>query len=86
VVVTRVGLHNADYALLAASTNDPKASAAIDKDLAGSNAEKREYRDVSYELMKDGTANGVVSHFLVAGTEPAFQSGRGRRQGREVAR
>ena len=71
-VVTRVGLRSADFALFAASTDDDKANAAIDKDLAGRHPQTRTYRDVSYELLDDGTANGVVSHFLVAGTEPAF--------------
>jgi hypothetical protein len=73
-VVTRVGLRSADFALLAASTDDDKANAAIDKDLAGRHPQTRTYRDVSYKLLDDGTANGVVSHFLVAGTEPAFKA------------
>jgi hypothetical protein len=72
-IVTSVAPHHADYALLLASTDDDKARAAIDKDLGGSNAASREYKGVAYKLMDDGTANGVVDHFLVAGTEPAFR-------------
>jgi hypothetical protein len=74
VAVTRVAPHGGDYALLVASTDDQKAQAAIDKDLAGSSPQTRTYRDVSYKLLGDGTANGVVSHFLVAGTEAAFKA------------
>ena len=73
-LVTRVGPDSCDYAVLAASTDDDKAQAAIDKDLAGKGAQSRSYRDVSYKLLEDGTANGVVSHFLVAGTEAAFKA------------
>jgi hypothetical protein len=73
-VVTRVGLHSGDFALLVASTDDDQATAAIDKDLAGMDPQTRTYRDVSYKLLADGTANGLVSHFLVAGTEPAFKA------------
>jgi hypothetical protein len=74
VVVTRVAPRDGDYALLAASTDDDKARAAIDKDLAGTHTEARTYRDVSYKVMDDGTANGLVSSYLVAGTEPAFKA------------
>ena len=76
VAVTGVGADHArpDFALLLASTNDDKARAAIDTDLAGKNAESRNYRGVDYRVMSDGTANGVVSGFLVAGTEPAFKA------------
>ena len=73
VAVTRVAPHACDFALLAASTDDDKARAAIDKDLAGVHTETRSYRDVSYKVQDDGTANGVVAHFLVAGTESAFK-------------
>jgi hypothetical protein len=74
VAVTRVAPRSCDFALLAASTDDQKAQAAIDKDLAGVHTESRTYRDVSYKVQDDGTANGIVSHFLVAGTEPAFKA------------
>jgi Protein of unknown function (DUF3352) len=74
VVVTRVGLHDGDFAMLVASSDDAKAQAAIDKDLAGVHTESRSYRDVSYKVLDDGTVNGIVSHFLVAGTEPAFKA------------
>ena len=74
VAVTRVAPHGGDFALLVASTDDQKAQAAIDKDLADRNPQTRSYRDVSYKVVDDGTANGVVSHFLVAGTEPAFKA------------
>ena len=74
VAVTRVAPHGGDYALLVASTDDQKAQAAIDKDLAGRNPQTRTYRDVSYKVLDDGTVNGVVSHFVVAGTEPAFKA------------
>jgi hypothetical protein len=74
VVVTRVAPRGGDFALLAASTDDQKAQAAIDKDLAGVHTETRTYRDISYKVQDDGTANGVVSHFVVAGTEPAFKA------------
>lgn len=74
VAVTRVAPRACDFALLVASTDDQKAQAAIDKDLSGVHAVTRSYRDVSYEVQDDGTANGLVSHFLVAGTEPAFKA------------
>jgi hypothetical protein len=73
VAVTRVAPRDCDFALLAASTDDEKAQAAIDKDLAGAHAETRDYRGVSYMRLDDGTVNGIVSHFLVAGTEAAFK-------------
>ena len=72
--VTHIGRDRADYGVLIASTDDGKAQAAIDKDLAGSGAESRSYRDVSYKVLSDGTANGVVAHFVVAGTEAAFKA------------
>jgi hypothetical protein len=71
--VTRVSQDGADYALLVASTDDAAAQAAIDKDVAGQGAQSRTYRDISYKALPDGTVNGVVDHFLVAGTEPAFK-------------
>jgi hypothetical protein len=74
LVVTRVATDAADFALLAASTDDAKAQAAIDKDLAGTSSVTRNYRDVAYKALDDGTANGIVSHFLVAGTEAAFKA------------
>src|SRR4051794_21640038 len=73
VFVTRAAPRGGDFALLAASTDDEKARAAIDKDLAGVHKETRSYRDVSYKVQDDGTANGIVSHFVVAGTEAAFK-------------
>lgn len=74
VVVTRVAPGGGDFALLAASTDDDAARAAIDKDLAGTDAVSRSYRGVSYKLLHDGTANGVVPNFLVAGSEAAFKA------------
>jgi hypothetical protein len=74
LVVTGVGPRTCDFALLAASTDDDKARAAIDKDLVGTHTETKSYRDVSYRLLDDGTANGVVSHFLVAGSETTFKA------------
>ena len=71
--VTRVGKDGCDYAVLAASTDDGEAQAAIDKDVAGLNTQGRSYRGVDYKVMPDGTVNGVVAHYLVAGTEPAFK-------------
>lgn len=73
VVVTGIAQRGPDFALLVASTDDSKAQAAIDKD-AGSAATKRSYRGTSYDLLSDGTANGVVDHFLVAGSESAFKA------------
>ncbi|MFL5896142.1 MAG: DUF3352 domain-containing protein [Thermoleophilaceae bacterium] len=73
-IVTSIGNERPDYALLVASTDDDKARAAIDKDLADAHAASRDYRGVAYKIMDDGTANGVVDHFLVAGTEAAFKS------------
>jgi hypothetical protein len=73
-IVTGVSGHGADYAVLVASTDDEKARAAIDKDLTGLHAGERSYKDVAYKVMDDGTVNGVVDHFLVAGTEPAFKA------------
>lgn len=74
VAVTRVAPRDSDFALLVASTDDEKAQAAIDKDLAGVRTETRDYRGVSYKRLDDGTVNGIVSQFLVAGTEPAFKA------------
>lgn len=74
VVVTRVAPRACDFALLAASTDDEKARAAIDKDLAGVGTVEKSYRDVSYKVQDDGTVNAIFSHFLVAGTEPAFRA------------
>jgi hypothetical protein len=74
VAVTRVAPKDSDFALLAASTDDDKAQAAIDKDLTGVHTAARSYRDVSYKVQDDGTANGVVAHFVVAGTEAAFKA------------
>jgi hypothetical protein len=74
LVVTRVAPRDCDFALLAASTDDEKAQAAIDKDLAGRNAETVDYRGISYKRLDDGTVNGIVSHFLVAGTESTFKA------------
>lgn len=71
--VTRVARRDGDYALLVASTDDDRARAAIAKDVAGTGAQARSYRGVSYDLLPDGTANGVVDHFLVAGSEAAFK-------------
>jgi hypothetical protein len=73
-IVTGVGSERPDYALLVASTDDDKARAAVDKDLAAAHAASRDYRGVAYKAMDDGTANGVVGHFLVAGTEAAFKA------------
>jgi hypothetical protein len=73
VALTGVGERSADFALLIPSTDDAKAQAAIDKDLQGTGAQERSYRDVSYKLQDDGTANGIVSHTVVAGTEAAFK-------------
>jgi hypothetical protein len=72
-VVTGVSPQHCDYALLVASTDDAKAQAAIDKDV-GANAKTASYRGVNYDVLGDGTVNGVVDHFLVAGTEPAFKA------------
>src|SRR5436305_4357281 len=73
-VLTGVLQNHADYAVLLASTDDDKARAAIDKDLAGTGARSESYRGDDYKLMSDGTANGVVDHYLVAGTEAAFKA------------
>jgi hypothetical protein len=73
-VVTGVRAGGPDFALLVASKDDDKARAAIEKDLAGRNAEKREYKGKDYRLLDGETANGVVDGFLVAGTEAAFKS------------
>jgi hypothetical protein len=73
-ILTSVAPDHPDYALLLASTDDTKAQAAIDKDLGGGKAAAREYKGVAYKVMDDGTANGIVDHFVVAGTEPAFKS------------
>lgn len=74
LVVTRVAPRDCDFALLAASTDDQKAQAAIDKDLADVHTVTRGYRDISYKVQDDGTANGIVDHYLVAGSETAFKA------------
>jgi hypothetical protein len=73
-VVTGVSKESADFAVMVASIDDAKAQAAVDKDLQGSGATDRNYRGVDYKVMGDGIANGVIDHFLVAGTEPAFKA------------
>ncbi|MFL5896119.1 MAG: DUF3352 domain-containing protein [Thermoleophilaceae bacterium] len=73
-VVTGVSRDHPDYAVLVASTNDDKARAAIDKDLEGSGATSSSYRGVDYRLLSDGTANAVVDHFLVAGSEAGLKA------------
>jgi Protein of unknown function (DUF3352) len=74
VALTSVAGHRPDFVLLLASTDDDKARAAIEKDLSGRGAQPRSYRGNDYRLLDDGTANGVVDHFLVAGTERAFKA------------
>ena len=74
VVVTKVGRRSADFALLVAAKDGDKARDAIAKDLASERNDGREHRDVEYRVMADGTANGVVEDFLVAGTEPALKA------------
>jgi Protein of unknown function (DUF3352) len=73
VALTGVGQNSCDFALLMPSSDDGKAQAAIDKDLTGTGAQDRTYRDVAYKLQGDGTANGIVDHVVVAGTETAFK-------------
>jgi hypothetical protein len=73
-VVTGVGPDGPDYAVLVASKDDDEARDAIDKDLAGRGSQQREYHGSEYRLLDDGTANGVVDHFLVAGTHAAFKA------------
>jgi hypothetical protein len=73
VAVTSVGDHSCNFALLMPSSDDGQAQAAIDKDLAGVHTRDAEYRDVHYKLQGDGTANGIVDHAVVAGTETAFK-------------
>ena len=63
-----------DYAVLVESKDDDKARDAIDKDTAGRQTAKREYHGTDYKLLEDGTANGVVDHYLVAGTEAGFKA------------
>lgn len=74
VVVTRAGIHDGDFALLAASTDDDKARAAVAKDLEGKRPQTRSYRDVDYDVIDGNIANGIVDHFVVAGTESAFKA------------
>lgn len=73
-ILTGVSGKRPDYALLVASTDDDEARAAIDKDLAGQHTTSRDYRGVAYKVLDDSTVNGVLDHFVVAGTEPAFKS------------
>lgn len=74
VVMTRAGRRDGDFAVLAESTDDDKARAAIEKDLTGSSPQSAEYRGVDYELLDRRFANGIVDHYLVAGTEAAFKA------------
>lgn len=64
----------ADYAVLLESKDDDKARAAIDKDTAAEKTQKLSYHGADYRLLPDGTANGVVAHYLVAGTESGFKA------------
>jgi hypothetical protein len=73
-VLTGFAQDHADYALLLASTDDDKARAAIDKDLASRQVDSRSYKGVDYKLISGKIANGVVGHYLVAGTESAFKA------------
>jgi hypothetical protein len=63
-----------DWAILLASKDDDKARAAIDKDLAGRQAVPATYRGVGYKVIDATIANGVVGHYLVAGTQRAFKA------------
>jgi hypothetical protein len=63
----------ADTVAIAASTDDAKAQAAIDKAQRG--GDKRTYRDVEYTLdPDDGTAAAVVGDAVVVGTEPGLKA------------
>lgn len=63
-----------DYAVLVESKDDDKAREAIEKDTSGLQTAKREYNGTDYTVLEDGTANGIVDHYLVAGTEAGFKA------------
>ena len=72
-VLTRAGRETADYALLVASTDDDKARAAIDKDLAGAHRPTSVPRR---RLQGDGRRHRQWRRrpFPRRGTEPAFKA------------
>jgi len=73
VAVTGMRGRDTDSVVIAASTDDAKAQAALAK-LVGGGA-SRSYRGVSYRVGRGGrVAAGIVDHFAVAGGEAAFKA------------
>jgi Protein of unknown function (DUF3352) len=72
VAVTGVTAGHPDWAVVINSTDDAKASKALENE-PGYSA-KRSYEGVDYRYSaKEQTAQGVVKHFAVAGSEPGFK-------------
>jgi hypothetical protein len=72
VAVLSFARERADTVAIAASTDNAKAQAAIDKLQAG--GDKRTYRDVEYTFdADDDTAAAVVGDAVVIGTEPGLK-------------
>jgi Protein of unknown function (DUF3352) len=72
VAVTGLTAGKPDWAVVINSTDDAKASKALSNEPGYST--KRSYEGVDYRYSaKDQTAQGVVKHFAVAGSEPGFK-------------
>jgi hypothetical protein len=72
VAVTGTSAGSADWAIVINSTDDAKASKALESEPGYST--KRSYEGVDYRYSaKDKTAQGVVKHFAVAGTDTGFK-------------
>jgi hypothetical protein len=72
VAITGFAAGKPTFAVVADSTDDGKAADLIDSD--SSYTDKRSFEGTDYRFdPKDATAGGVVKHFLVIGSEPAFK-------------
>ena len=61
-------------AIVAATTDPGAARSFLAKQSSARGAHTATYRGVKYQLLADGTAEGVVDSFLVAGSRSGFQS------------
>jgi hypothetical protein len=61
-------------AIVAATTDAGKARAYLQRHARSSGAHSASYRGVSYEIGSDGTAEGMVGGFVVAGSDSGFKS------------
>jgi hypothetical protein len=72
VAITGFAAGKPNFAVVVNSTDDGKAADLINSD--SSYSDKRSFEGTDYRFdPKDATAGGVVKHFLVIGSEPAFK-------------